>query len=282
MTALGEERSHLGEARDASPPAENAALHGRHRVGERERPLEGPAAELPDRTGSVKDVARAVGVHDGHREARHPDEGPASRPIEPSAPASPPLAPGRGPRAPEALLQSSRPVTWATKRGLHTRRSTPGHTASMPSTTRSPSIVTRMPASRAHRTATAAAAGVDAVHVEEPARRDDCPVELVGPDVIRRRPAIEAGPEAGMGVDQHDADVAGAAARPERPAHVHPVAGEEPPTEPGPVVVAELPDVARAEAQAGARHHEPSRSCPRPARRTRGAAPSCRAADARR
>ena len=163
-----------------------------------------------------------------------------------------------GPRAASAIRPSSRParpVTWATNRGLHARRSTAGHTASIPSTTRSPSIVTRIPASRAQPTATAAAAASTPSTWRSRPEVMTRAVELVGADGVGGRAPVEAGPEAGPSVDEHDGHVADAAAGPERVAHVHAVPGEQPPAQARPVVVAELADVAGPEAQPGARDH---------------------------
>src|SRR5262249_36958546 len=96
---------------------------------------------------------------------------------------------------------------------------------------------------------------IHAVQMEEPARGDDGGIELLGPDRVRRRAAGEAGAEPRAGGGQHDADVGPAAPGPERRAHVPPPLRRESPAEPRPVVVAELADVAGAEAEPRARDH---------------------------
>ncbi len=216
-------------------------------------PRSSPTAQAPWKTSPAPLVSTTA-----YRESGGADDAPAlqaDRALRRQGHRHPRRA--AAPRAREGPSSSpARPVTWATKPGLHARRSTPGHTWSMPSTTRSPSIVTRSPASRAHRTADRRGGRVDAVHVEEPARRDDRPVELFGPDVVGRRPAVEAGPEAGVSVDQHDADVARRCRAPgARAARRRRRARRSRRPSARPVVVAELADVARPEAEPRARHH---------------------------
>ena len=81
--------------------------------------------------------------------------------VRPSTPRSPNVTATRdGPRAAIKRNPSSGavlPATAARKRGLHTRRSARGHTFSIPGTMRSPSMVMRMPASRAQSIARTAA-----------------------------------------------------------------------------------------------------------------------------
>ena len=204
----------------------------------------------------MEDVARAVGVHDGDREPRGPDDASlfeAHGAVRRQRHRDPRGAAGR--ERGEPLLHARAAGHLGDEPGVAGQEVDPGpdgvdpvHHALAVHRDAEPGLA-RPPHGHRRR------GRVDAVHVEEPARRDDRPVELVGPDVVGRRPAVEARPEAGVGVDQHDADVADAAAGPKRPAHVDPVPREEPPAEARPVVVAELADVAGPKAEPGARHH---------------------------
>src|SRR5262245_28338164 len=121
------------------------------------QPRTSPTAQAPWKTSPAPLVSTTGTAKPGARTHR-----PFSRPSAPSAASV--AATRAGPRAAKARRPSSTsawPVTWATNRGVTTRPATAGQTWSIPSTTRSPSMVTRIPAARAQPMAwTAAAAAV--------------------------------------------------------------------------------------------------------------------------
>ena len=109
VAALGEEVTDLLATRDPPPAAEGAALHGRHRVRERERPFERPVPQLADHARAMEDIAGAVGVDHGHREPGRAHETPALEArAHPPLRAWPPPAPVRGPRAPASPPRAGR------------------------------------------------------------------------------------------------------------------------------------------------------------------------------